>query len=143
MFCLLMPKNLYICYFIGPGKNFIDHSLYIGHSILDHVDTCKFLGTFVDQHLTFKLHIQYLTNKVSEKEKYQNHLSYPTLHNFIHSYNVILLIYISIVIVIWSGLLIILLTYFPCLNFRKDIYVLLYIYCITLILTLSLKNSIS
>ena len=44
----------------------IDHSLYIGNSILARIDTCQFLGVFVDQYLTFKPHIQYLTNKVSK-----------------------------------------------------------------------------
>ena len=80
-------KSVYILFHRARKKLLIDHSL-IGDSILVRADTCKFLGTFVDRHLTFKPHIQYLTHKISRNIRIISHI-----HHYITSSIAITLYY--------------------------------------------------
>ena len=106
-------------------KLLVDHSLYIGDSILAHVDTCKFLGTFVDQHLTFKSHIQYLTNKASKNIGISHICCYITSSIVITLYYLFINPYVSYCNLVWasncSSYLL------PLLKLQKDIYILFYI----------------
>ena len=63
-----MLRKLFTCYFINQKKkiHLDNHHIRIGDSFLSRVDNCKFLGIIIDQHLTFKPHIQYLINKISK-----------------------------------------------------------------------------
>ena len=68
IFYLLMLRKLFTCYFINQKIIIIyldNHHIRIGDSFLSRVDNCKFLGIIINQHLTFKPHIQYLINKIS------------------------------------------------------------------------------
>ena len=107
-------------------KPFLDHHyIHIGNFILSRVDICKFLGIWIDQYLTFKPHIQYLINKISKNIAI---ISCILQHNKGRSlyHNITLFSRISMfwIIVIWYGLLITHLTYFLCLNSKKNIYII-------------------
>ena len=64
---LNVKKTVYML-FHKARKNISLNELFIciGDSVLSHVDACKFLGIVIDEHLTFKPHIQYVTNKLSK-----------------------------------------------------------------------------
>ena len=85
--------------------------IYIGNSKIEIVGSYKFLGLILDQHLTFKKHIEYLANKLSsiiyfmKKVSFLSRLSYssyPT-ENMILLYNSFFLSNISYGIEIWGN----------------------------------------
>ena len=110
-------KTVYMLFYRARKKLLVDHSLYIRDFILARHDIWKFLGTFVDQCLTFKPHIQYLTNKVSK-----NIGIISPIRRYITSSIAITLYYsfiypnLSYCNLVWASNYS---YYFPCLNFRR------------------------
>ena len=73
---LKVKKTVYML-FHKPKKKKIhldNHHIRIGDSFLSRVDNCKFLGIIIDQHLTFKPHIQYIASKNSKNNGIISHI---------------------------------------------------------------------
>ena len=53
--------------FSNRKKNIMNETinLMIDENIIDRVRECKFLGTVIDENLTYKLHISLITSKIS------------------------------------------------------------------------------
>ena len=77
-------------------KKFVmdDCNIYISNSVMSRGESCRFLGVIIDQHLSFKQHIQYLAAKISKNigiiyriRRYINIKSVITLYySFIYPY---------------------------------------------------------
>ena len=76
--------------------------IYIGNSKIEIVGSYKFLGLILDQHLTFKKHIEYLANKLSSIIYFMKKVSFLSTENMILLYNYFFLSNISYCIEIWE-----------------------------------------
>ena len=77
--------------------------IYIGNSKIEIVGSYKFLGLILDQHLTFKKHIEYLANKLSSIIYFMKKVSFLSTENMILLYNFFFLSNISYGIEIWGN----------------------------------------
>ena len=64
----LNTKNTVYMFFHKARKKFVvdDCNIYISNSVISRVESCRFLGVIIDQHLSFKQHFQYIAANISK-----------------------------------------------------------------------------
>ena len=78
--------------------------LTINGNIIEQVPEIKFLGVFLDQHLSFKSHIDYVTVKMSRAIGMLNRLKYFIPNNVLLTiYNALVLPHINYAITAWGS----------------------------------------
>ena len=74
----------------------------IGNSIIERTASLKFLGIMVDEHLTFKNHVRYISNKLSRSVGILNKLKFFLPFEALKSiYSAFILPYLNYAIEIW------------------------------------------
>ena len=83
--------------------NIDENSIVIDGNIIPFTTNTKFLGTNVDNNLTWKAHINYITTKISKGVGVLLRLSKELTYNIlILIYNTILLLYLSYCCITWG-----------------------------------------
>ena len=98
--CINAEKTKYI---IFSYKNTVHlPPISIGNSMIERSDTLKFLGIMVDEHLTFKNHVHYISNKLSRSVGILNKLKFILPFEALKSiYSTFILPYLNYAIEIW------------------------------------------
>ena len=93
-------KSNYIIF--SYRKKIVIDSLEFGDSLLRQVHSTKFLGLFIDEHLSFRYHVDHVVNKISKSIGLLFKLNYYLPRNILLTlYNTLVLPYLNYGIIIW------------------------------------------
>ena len=81
-----------------------ENSVKLGDNNVNIIDSCKFLGVFIDNKLSFKNHVKYITNKISRNSGifYEIHKNLPIKARLNYYYGFIYP-YLTYNVIIWGN----------------------------------------
>ena len=95
-------KSNYIIF--SYRKNIVIDSVQFGDSLLRQVHSTKFLGLHIDEHLTFRCHVDHVVKKISKSVGLLFKLNYYLpQHILVTLYNTLILPYLNYGVVIWHN----------------------------------------
>ena len=96
-----VKKNQYIIFNTKPKNKIKDLNININNEPINRVMSCKFLGIIVDENISWKQHLNYITKKVAKSIgilcKTRKYLTKKSILNLYYSFVYPLLLYGNII----------------------------------------------